>query len=308
MANSPFVTDPVRTAIALAYTNEAYIADRLLPRAPVSAEEFKWTEYTKADRFTVPDTTVDRKGRLNQVEFGGTEHSAMTTDYGLEDVIPQKDIDAGRQVGMDPLGNAVELMTDLLMLDREIRVRDKVFVPGAHTNKEAITGTDVWSDAASKPLEQLADAIEVPFARPNVLVISAAGALALRRNPSVVKAYNGTTGDEGMVPLSWISETLGIAEIIVARAKVNSAKPGQTATYGRVWGDHALLIHRNASAMPNKGLTFGLTAQFGQRISRRKVDDAVGLRGATVQQVGESVCELILCQDCAYFIENVLAA
>jgi len=307
MANAPFKTDPQRTAIALAYRNEDMIADMVLPRAPVSQEEFKWTEYNKADRFTVPDTTIDRKGKFNQVEFGGTEQSAMTSDYGLEDVIPQKDIDAAANVNFDPLGNATELLTDLVMLDREIRTAETVFTAANHTNKETLAGTDQWDDAAAKPLEQLADAMEVPFMTPNMLVISSLGALNLRRNPSVVKAYNGTTGDEGLVPLSWIAQTLGLQNIIVAKAKLNTAKPGQTASYGRVWKHHALLFYRNPSAMPNRGLTYGLTAQFGQRVAQTRRDDDTGLRGATRIRVGESVKELILAKDCAYFFENTLA-
>ena len=230
MANSPFVTDQVRTQIALAYRNEDYIADLVLPRAPVSGEEFKWIKYNKDDRFTLPDTTIDRKGSFNEVEFGGTEESAMTVDFGLQDVIPQKDIDAAAEVGFDPQGNAVEILTDLMMLHREKRVADLTFTSAAHSLKETLTGTDQWSDPASRPLVQLSDAMEVPFMRPNFMVIDYTGALALQRNPSVVKAYNGTSGDEGMVPLSWIAQTLGLQDIVVGRAKINSANPGRPCT------------------------------------------------------------------------------
>ena len=128
----------------------------------------------------------------------------------------------------------------------------------------------------------------------------------MRRNPSVVKSYNGTSGDEGLVPLAWIAQTLGVT-ITVAKAKQNTANKGQEATYGAVWQHHCLMFYKNTSAMPNKGLTYGLTAQFGQRISQSKRDDDIGLRGAVVQRVGESVKELILSQDCAYFFENTLA-
>lgn len=307
MKNAPFQTDPIRTAIALAYQNEDFIADMVLPRVPVSAEEFKWTLYDKADRFTRPDTTIDRKGAFNQVEFGGTEMSAMTSDYGLEDVIPQKDIDNAANVNFDPQGNAVELLTDIILLDREIRTAEYTFTAAMHDNKETLSGTDQWDNASSKPLDQLSDAMEVPFVRPNRLVISSLGALNLQRNPSVVKAYNGTTGDEGIVPLNWIASTLGLQNIMVARAKVNDANPGQTENFGRIWKNHALLFYQNPSAMPEKGLTYGLTAQFGSRVSMSKRDDDIGLRGAVVQRVGESVKELVLAKDAAYFFENTLA-
>jgi hypothetical protein len=307
MSSTPFKTDKTRTQIALAYMNEDFIADRILPRVPVASEEFKWTIYNKSDRFTVPNTVIDRKGSFNEVEFGGTEDTASTSDYGLQDTIPQKDIDAAKLVNFDPQGNAVELLMDLILLDREQRAAALCFTAANHLNKETLTGTDQWSDPAAKPLVQLSDAMEVPFMRPNTLTISGLTALALVRNPSVVKAYNGTSGDEGMVPLSWIQTVLGLSEIIVARTKQNSAKPGQTENYTKVWGNHALLSYKNSSAMPNKGLTYGLTAQYGSRISMSKRDDDTGMRGAVIQRVGESVKELILSQDCAYFFENTIA-
>lgn len=306
--NAPFVVDPVRTAIALAWRNEAFIADSILPRAPVAGEEFKYTLYNKADRFTIPNTLVDRKGRLNQVEFGGTELASMTADYGLEDVIPAKDIKAAAQSGFDPLGNATELLLELIMLEREQRTAELVDTAGNYptANKETLGASDKWSAATGNPITQISDAMEVPFMRPNVMVLNGAGALALRRNKFIVKAFHGTEGADGIVPLSFIRELFELDQIIVGRAKYNAANKGQTLTLAQLWGGNCTLLYRNPSALPDRGLTFGLTAQFESRIVRSASDDNVGLRGATVLQVGESVKELILANDCAYHITGVV--
>lgn len=308
MSNSPFTTDPVRTAIALAYMNLAFIADSVLPRRPVGAENFEYVSYNKEDRFTIPDTTVDRKGRLNQVEFGGKTDSAMTNDYGLEDVIPAKDIKNGQNAGFDPLGNATELTLDLIMLDREKRVSGLVQDENTYeaNMRATLTGTDQWDDSASKPIEQIEDAKLVPFMTPNVMVTNRKSLLALRRNQSIVRAYHGNTGSDGMVPVSFLEELFEL-RILVGAARYNSANKGQTMTLTELWGNHCSLHYINGNAMPNRGLTFGLTAQYESRIVRTKQDDNVGLRGATVLQVGESVKELILASDTAYFFKNVLA-
>lgn len=307
MANAPFKTDPVRTAITLAYQNRAMIADMVLPRVPVSSEEFKWTSYNKADRFNIPDTTIDRKGRLNQVEFGGTELASITADYGLEDVIPQKDIDAAVSVSFDPLGNATELLTELIMLEREQRVAGIVHNPATYDEslKETVGAADKWTASTSRPIDAITDALEMPFMRPNILVINSASLLALRRNEQVLQSYHGNVATEGMVPVAYLQDLLEM-EILVGRARYNSANKGQSLTLTELWGGHAALLYKNPSAMPNKGLTFGLTAQFGGRIARSKRDDDIGLRGATVQQVGESVKELVLANDTAYFMEGVI--
>lgn len=310
MANAPFKTDPVRTAIALAYSNEQYIADMVLPRAMVSSEEFLWTLYNKADGFTVPDTTIDRKGRFNQVEFGGTEKASQTIDRGLEDVVPQKDIDRARDQNLqfDPVGNATELITELLLLDREIRVKNIVQDADLYPagNKETLSAADRWDTETGDPMTQLSDAMETTWLRPNVMVLSSQTALAIQRNTKVGQAYNGTDGPEAMVPLEWIRQTLGLDQILVGRSRQNTAKKGQPETYARVWDNKVTLIYRNPAALPNKGLTFGITAEYGSRIAMTKRDEDVGMRGATAVRVGESTREIIMAADCGYLIESVI--
>ncbi len=306
MSNAPFTTDPVRTAIALAYRNMDFVADRIMPRVPVGMREFKWTKYNKEDAFTIPETGVGRKGRVNEVEFGGTEASSMVEDFGLEDPIPSDDIAAAANTGFDPMGNSTELLTDLILLDREQRVANIIHDKANYTHKATLSGTDQWTDPASKPIVQLSDALEVPLMRPNVMTLSSAGALALRRNANIVKAYHGNTGDDGMVPMSFIQDLLELEEIIIGRARYNNANKGQAMTISQLWQPHCALTYRNKSAQPNKGLTFAITAEHGGRVSQSKEDGNIGLRGGVRVRVGESVKELVLAADVAYFFENVI--
>lgn len=308
MANAPFVTNPTLTAIAIAYMNHEFIADRVLPRVPVGAREFKWTKYNKEDRFTIPDTLVGRKGQVNVVEFGGSEDTAAVEDYGLEDHIPQDDLDAASQPenNFDPRGTATELLTELVQLDREKRVASLVQDKNNYAHKETLSGTDQWDHADSKPLVVLTDALETPIKRPNIMVLSRKASVSLRRNPSVVKAYNGTLSDDGLVPLSFVRELLEIEEILTGAAYHNAARPGQDMQLERVWGNHCSLIYRNPNARPNKGVTFGLTAEHGQRVSATRTID-MGLRGGEAIRVGESVQELIVCDDVGYHLENIIS-
>ena len=40
MSNTPYPIDPVQTSISETYANTMYVADRVLPRVPVSRQEF----------------------------------------------------------------------------------------------------------------------------------------------------------------------------------------------------------------------------------------------------------------------------
>jgi len=109
---TPFPTDPVLTAIAIAYRNGRLIADDVLPRTLVGRQEFKWRHYHLADGFTLPDTKVGRKSAPNRVEFGHKEETSSTEDYGLDAPVPQSDIENASGTGVDPLGTAIEHATN----------------------------------------------------------------------------------------------------------------------------------------------------------------------------------------------------
>ncbi|MDO6747207.1 hypothetical protein [Gilvimarinus sp. 1_MG-2023] len=308
MANAPFKTDQIRTAIAIAYTNAEYIADLALPRVQVGAREYKYTVFNKKDRFTANDASVGRKGKVNEVEMGADEASGMIRDYGLEDPIPQSDIDAAANTDYDPLSDSTEWLTDQIMLGREIRVANIVHAKANYENKDTISGSDQWTHADSDPIEQITDALESCIVRPNTMTLSGASALALRRNAAVVKAFNGTLGDSGLVPLSFLRELLELERILIGRAKHNTANKGQDMSLADIWKNHCALTYLNPQARPNRGLTFGWTAQFKTRVSGNRIDPDIGLEGGTRVRVGEMVEEKVVSSDAGYFLENVIAA
>ncbi|HAT1683661.1 TPA: phage capsid protein [Klebsiella oxytoca] len=304
---APFPSSPFLTAIALAYRNTSLIADSVLPRVPVGNQEFKYWKYALGDGFTVPETLVGRTSQPNQVEFSATEETSSTRDYGLDAPVPKADID-NAPPGYDPRGRAAEGVTDLILLDREVRTSRLVFSDKSYPtgNKETLSGNDQWSNDASKPVRKIVAALDKLIQRPNVAVLGRATATALRMNPSVVKAYNGTLGDDGLVPLDYLRQLLELDDILIGSAFVNIARPGQKPNMVRAWGNHAAFIYRNPLATPQNGVTFGLTAQWGSRISGSIPDPDIGLRGGERVRVGESVKELIVASDCGYLFQNAV--
>lgn len=304
--NAPFVINEHLTGIALAYVNTALIADRVLPRITVGKQEYQWFKYSKDERFTVPPTQVSRRGRVNEVEFGASEDTSSTKDHGLEDPVPQADID-NAPAGYDPLGHATEALTDLILLDREIRVASKVFDPNSFAAgfSETPAAPDKWDQDTGNPIPQILDALNTPIMRPNVLVMGTAAFTALRTNPFISKAIHGNSGDTGIASRAQIASLFEVEELLVGEGWLNSAKPGQPMTQVRVWGDSCAMIYRNRLANNRRGLTFGWTAQWGTRIAGQWEDKNIGLRGGQRVRVGESVDEKIVANDCGYLIQSV---
>src|SRR6478672_332567 len=147
MSQAPFPIHPHYTAIAIAYRNKNLIADSVLPRVPVSKQAFTYMKHSLAEAFTIPDTKVGRTSKPNQVSFSATETTASTEDFGLEDPIPQRDIE-NQPDNYDVIGKSTEYLSNLILLDREKRCADLVFNAANYpaANKTQLAGGDQFSD------------------------------------------------------------------------------------------------------------------------------------------------------------------
>jgi hypothetical protein len=311
----PFQPAPQYTAIALAYTNRTLIADLVLPRTPVGERTFKWDEYTKSEMFTVPSTLVGRKGAPNEVEFTAIERTGAVLDYGLDDVVPMEDVMAAQSKPSlrDPVGRAVEGLTELILLDREKRTADLVFNDATYPSgsKLALSGNDRWNkyaEAASDPVADILTAKEGMLMQPNVCVMGAQVWYALRRHPKILASiYPVNYSGDGVITMAQFQDLFEFDQVLVGSAFINSSKPGQTATYGRIWGKAFAMLHQNPLAgLRGTGITFGATAEYDTRIAGTLEEPKVGLRGAVRARVGETVLELVTAADVGYLLYTVI--
>lgn len=312
MATKPFPVSARLTSIALAYRNPdiALIADEVLPRTP-TAEEFRWLEYDLSQGFTVPDTRVGRKSMPNQVDFAATDKTSRVEDHGLDDWVPNRDIEIAQTQGegIDPEGMATEYLTNLVALGREQRAAGLVFDPNSYPGAQVSTlsGTSQWSHADSDPVVAIGDALDVPVMRPNIAVMGQQAWTKLRRNLKLVQAVKGTNQGAGMITRAEFCDLFEIQQLFIGASFVNSAKRGQTPSLARVWGKHMSLIYRDRAAGPQGGVTFGFTAQFGDKIAGSLADERVGLTGSTLVRSGERVKEIVCAKDVGFFFQNAVA-
>ena len=309
MAIRPFPIDPKLTAIAIAYRNPdvVLIADSVLPRTPTS-QEFKWLEYDLAQGFTVPDTRVGRKSVPNEVEFKAEERTDKVEDHGLDDIVPNEDVEADNQ-GVDPLGTSTAYLTNLVNLGREQRVASKVFNPASFSanNQATLSGTSQWSHESADPVAAIGDALDSPIIRPNIAVFGQQTWTKLRRNVKIVQAIKGTAQGAGMVSRQEFAEFFELQEVLVGAGFVNQAKKGQAATMSRVWGKHAAFLYRDRAAGPQAGVTYGFTAAWGNKIAGSIDEPKIGLTGSQRVRSGERVKEVICARDLGYFFQNAVA-
>lgn len=311
---APFPTRPDYTAIAVAYRNESLIADLVAPRHPVSAREFKYWKYRLADGFTIPDTKVGRKSAPNQVEFGADEATDSVEDHGLDDPIPQDDIDAAKNIpNYDPLADSTMMLTDTILLAREKRVADLVFddTKYAAANKVTLAGNDQWSSthADSDPVLDITAALDACVMRPNIMTIGRLAWTKLSMHAKIAAAIfkQGTTS--GIATRQMVADLFELQEVLVGESWINTAKKGQTPVMARCWGKHCALLYRDKLAKPQQRgrMSFALTAQWGGRVAGTIADPNIGLKGGQIVRVGEQVKELVTANDLGYMIKNCIA-
>lgn len=310
---TPYPIDPALTAIAIAYRNQDYIADVVLPRITVGKQEFKFMEYPADTFFNVPETRVGRRSKPNEVELSGTELTDSTDDHALDGGVPHADQNNADE-RYDPLGNEVTLIQELIAVAREKRTADFVFAAATYPAglKQTLAGASQFSDPASDPIGIISDALDAPLMRPNQMVIGQAAWTKLRRHPKIVEAVKATgagAGAQGLVSRQGVAELFEIEEVVVGRARLNTAKRGQPAVLSRMWGKHISLLHRAPLAtIQAKGVvTFGGTFEWGGRVAMQWEDKDMGMRGGTAVRTGESVKERLIATQCGYFIENAVA-
>lgn len=318
---TPFPISPELTAVAIQYRNPAaaLIADLVLPRLqPMGVKSFKYLNYALADAFTIPNTAVSRKGMPEEIEIKATEVDASCLDYGLDDVVPNDDIIQARNApsnggfAVDPLMTATQYLTDLLLLDREVRTANLVFATGSYggnTLDLSGGGQHQWSDFVDgDPIADISTGLDntVGF-RPNTLVFGQAVWTKVRQHPKIVKAMHGNDGGSGLATRQAVAELFEVQNVLVGSAYVNTAKKGQTASLARAWGKHCAALFINPVATNREGVTFGFTAQFQGRFAGSISEPKTGLRGAERVRVGESVKEIVSAPKTSFFWQNAVA-
>jgi hypothetical protein len=318
MATTAFPVNAELTALAIGWKNRDVdlIADQVLPRVQVP-KKFKWTSYPAADAYTVPPTRVARRAEPTVVEFGGTEVQDETIDFGIDDIVPNDEVEAWMSMPrpasggpVSPLMKSTGLLSGLLQLDREVRVANLVFSAATYpaANRVTLSGTSQWSDFVnSNPVDAILGALDVPLFRPNALVFGQAAWTKVRQHPRVVSAVLGNDVTSGAVTRQQFADFFEVRQVLVGAGFVNTARKGQAATMSRVWGKHMAALFISQDAADADQPTFGFTGQWGTRIAGEMDEQKMGLRGSKRVRVGESVKEIIAANSAAYYFENAVA-
>lgn len=312
-SQAPFTIDKRATALAMMYKNEGYIADIVMPRTSVGGSLFTWRQY-RGEAFRRQDTRVGRTGSANRSEYGYDLVEAETEDFAWEIPVPQKDVD-NAAAGDNPLDDAVPQATNVIELDREIRVAAIVQNPANYAGNTPVTAPadkfDNYSSTTS-PIVTLTNILSRMLVPANTMVMAWDKWLKLSMNPHLVRAYNGNEGGSGMIPMNFFEQMFKL-KVVTGPAWIDTSSIDLPPNINmdnmvRVWSNDIALLHINPNArVRSGGATWGMTAQWMTRRSYRYSDPRMGVDGGTIVKVGEHVKELVSSKYCGHLIVDAFA-
>ncbi|MDV7340978.1 hypothetical protein RYZ26_15335 [Terasakiella sp. A23] len=300
------------TAISREYKNEEYtlVADEVLPEQQVDDEKFTYMTYPEAQNFSVPDTRVGRRSAPNRVELEGKEETGRTFDYAIDVPLDNRTIKAAEKRGWDPKAQAVGVSTNIIKLDREVRCHAFVSDPANYSPNlvEALSGSDMFSDPASKPYEAIKDMMRSCLMRPNQLVFGSNIFDTLTVHPQLLKKVGRSINADGVLTEEDLAKLFKVKKVIVGEGRININRPGQNATYHFVWDNIVAGHFIDRTATPQiGGVTFGFTARHGQRIAGT-VNVDMGVEGGVLVRAGEYVNEIGVASAAGFLLQNAQAS
>jgi hypothetical protein len=293
---------------------QGYVAPMLLPAIGVDKQSNKYYTIRSDEFFRAPSTGTLRapKTSANKVEFTISSDSYFADNYALAVENALEDLDnADLQVRLRE--NSVRLISNLLMLDQEVRVANMVTSISNVGSGVALAGNSKWGDPNSDPIGDVNTAHA--FIRSNTALTANTAVIdwdtiqVVRRHPAMLDLfkYNQT----GELKEEDLKSLFKVDRLLVAKAIKNVGKEGQVNSMGNVWGNLCLLAYVGTNT-GLQSITFGgrfrwqppiFPADFGVTTN---VYNQAGSRHVETVEAGYFQDEKIIARGLSYLIKDTI--
>jgi hypothetical protein len=309
MANKYLGVDPMLTNVAIAYENDAYIADQIFPAFKVAKQSGKHFVYNQA-RFRVNDSLRGTGSPSNEVTLSLTVGSAyFADDHALSMNVSDEDVD-NAITPTDPFVDATEFLMDQHMVSREVELAAMLADTGTMTQNTTLSGTSQWSDFNnSDPIANIETAKQTIHASihkmPNTLILGKQVYDKLKHHPAVLERIKYS--QKGIITADLLASLFEVERVLIGGAGKTTSAEGQTETTGYIWGKHAILAYVAPSVKP-KILTLGLTYTWKTMKTERLRSSVEEDKKVTKVRIGDWYYDQKLVSALAgYLVKNAVA-
>lgn len=300
-----------QTGLVTAYTNKKMIADEVMPIDQLLKPnlEYSYFERTVGDAFLIQETAVGRKSRPNQVYFSGQKKSGLAKAYGLEAPLSNEDLE---QLDNDQrtkvLDRTLEGLINRVLLGREVRVANHVadltnYLSG---QSKVVDNADKLTVANADIFGLVSDMLEKALVRPTMLGMNTKVWGKLRTHASIINALFPNGNGSGVASREQIAELFEVDKILVGQAMVSSNKNPKAPITSQCWGNHLFGLHQEELSTLTEGITWGMTAQVGERIAESNEDKSMGLKGGLIVKAGFYQDEIVVGKGAGFLLKDII--
>lgn len=295
------------------YENGDFIADLISPPTLVDKRSDVYHTFNRTNYTTVLDDRLGPDSEANETGYAQGTGNYSVQDRGLKRFVPAA-VDANADAPLSPEQDATDILMGRISLNREVRVAAVMNATGSYAAANTSAAAFAWTDQTnSDPIADVHTMKEALPPAPNKsnsvlrMVLTLEKWHDLRAHP----ALRGGGMDKPVVTREQAQEILMVDEILITEAQRNTAAPGLTPVYGRVWTTtNAILtrVPRTAPTGKQSGIfsvTFRWRAAGTGVLVRTWEVEGRGVMGGTMVQASLSDDEAVVQNDMAYLLTGV---
>jgi len=304
--------DQLLTNISLAYVNQTYIAQDVLPTVPnLKDETGKIGSYSNDHLriYTAKRSLYDTAQK--RIEWTYSQDDSYQIDYyDLDAYLPDRLIDQVRKP-FDARRDAMLITQQALLLEREKALADVMTNTSVLTQNTTLSGTAQFSDYNnSTPEIVIRDARTAVHAatgmEANRILMSRDVLVALQLHPFFVNQVRGVRVPSEQDVVSILKSFFGFKSVYVGNARYVNSQEGQTETMASVWNKDIVVFYTpDAPSLFTN--SFGYSFQLaGKNMAIRTRREPIADKGELIN-VEHARQDKILIPTAGYLIKNAVA-
>jgi len=263
-ASGAILHNYVINTMSVAYQNDAYIGERLMPTVNLNGRlAGSYYSYTKRDSLGYPDDSMAERANANELTRTKTLVNVSLTPRALREYVDELTLNNPEQ----PLNELVEASANALEGLAFLKEKRIAAVIGASanygSNTTAIAAASRWDVGGDPVADIIAMMPGIWSGRgPTKLVgfTSLAVWNVLRQHPRILDLFKFNGNSPGLAAPSMLAGWFGLDELLIGSAWQDTANEGQTAVYAKIWPD-VFGVVRVAQNPGSRSASWGVTFQ-----------------------------------------------
>lgn len=294
--------------MSVAYANDMFIGDRLMPVLPVNKLSNLFAKYSKRDILGYPDDEMGEGSEAAEVSQSKSTGTYLVKPKGFKTKVLVKTLD-NQDEPYDEMVDANDQVAEGLSFKREKRIAGILSTAANYNgNTSALGASARWDVGTGTPIKTIIDAkANTWMGRGRSKLVGFCSQTvynALRVNASILETLKYTRG--GIAKYEELCNLFELDELLVGASRQDTANSGQAESISRIWPD-VFGIVRVAENPSLRNAVFGYTPRFkNEIITKTWYDPKTDSRGAYWIQQTTDEDHIIVAPETGFLLTTVI--